>query len=185
MDSLSVGPTKSETEAVKGWVVYLLLVEPTSCLIFTYKERNSSSHPLKHDKSSWSTIFKLLQYLQLISALHPTGNHEFWYCSRSRLLNNNSKTIRNSQDAWEMGKYDKKKLITNVHSGPKRTQGVAPWPKPMRMLLSLCCSYLRSVVWWRGVSPEILATIELLSLGLLGGTMISLWRPRSLETCMT
>jgi hypothetical protein len=108
MDSLSVGLMKSETETVKGWAVYLLLLKPTSCLIFTYKERNSSSHPLKHDKSSWSTIFKLLQHLQLISALHPTGNHEFWYCSRSRLLNNSSKTIGNSQDAWKIGKWDKK-----------------------------------------------------------------------------
>jgi hypothetical protein len=104
MDSLSVGPTKSETEIVKGWAVYLLLVEPTSCLIFTNKERNSSFHPLKRDKSSRSTIFKLLQHLQLISALHPTGNHEFWYCSRNRLLNNSSKTIGNSQDASEIGK---------------------------------------------------------------------------------
>jgi hypothetical protein len=140
MDSLSVGPTKSETEAVKGWAAYLLLVEPTSCLIFTNKERNSSLHPLKHDKSSRSTIFKLLQHLQLISALHPTGNYKFWYYSRSRLLNNCSKTIRNSQDAWEMGKCDKKKPITHVHFGPKKTQGIAPQPKLVRMLLSLCGS---------------------------------------------
>jgi hypothetical protein len=146
MDSLSIGPTKSETEAVKGWAVYLLLVEPTSCLILTNKERNSSFHPLKRDKSSWSTIFKLLQHLQLISALHPTGNHEFWYCSRSRLLHNSSKTMGNSQDTWEMGKYDEKPM-TYVHSGPKRTQGAAPRPRPVRVLLSLCGSDLRSVVW--------------------------------------
>ena len=82
-----------------------------------------------------------------------------------------------------MGKCDKKP-ITHVHSGPKRTQGVAPRPRPLKVLLSLCGSDLRSVVWWRGVSLEILATIELLSLGLLGGTMISLWEPRSVKTCM-
>ena len=69
-------------------------------------------------------------------------------------------------------------------SVPKRTQGVAPQPRPMKVLLSLCDSDLRSVIWWRGVSPEILATIELLSLGLLGGTMISLWKLKSIETCM-
>ena len=183
MDSLSIGPTKSETEAVKGWAVYLLLVEPISCLILTNKERNSSFHPLKRDKSSWSTIFKLLQHFQLISALHPTGNHEFWYCSHSRLLHNNSKTMGNSQDTWEMGKYDEKPM-TYVYSGPKGTQGVAPRPRPVRVLLSLCGSDLRSVVWWRGVSHEILATIELLSPGLLGGTVTSLWKPRSVETCI-
>jgi hypothetical protein len=50
-----------------------------------------------------------------------------------------------------------KKPMTHVHSSPKRTQGVASWPKPVRVLLSLCGSDLRSVVWWRGVSSEILA----------------------------
>ena len=49
----------------------------------------------------------------------------------------------------------KKKPTTHAHSGPKRIQGVAPRLRPVRMLLSLYCSYLRSVVWWRGVSPEI------------------------------
>jgi hypothetical protein len=98
-------------------------------------------------------------------------------------MHDSSKITRNSQDAWEMGKCDEQP-ITHAHSGPKRTQGVAPWPRLVRMLLSLCCSDLRSVVWWRGVSPEILATIELLSLGLLGGTMIGLWEPRSMKTCM-
>ena len=74
--------------------------------------------------------------------------------------------------------------MTHVHSGPKRTQGVAPRPRSVRVLLSLCGSDLRSVIWWRGVSPEVLVTIELLSLGLLGGTMISLWKQGSIETCM-
>jgi hypothetical protein len=174
---------KLETKADKKWAVYLLWVEPTSCLILLKKRGTAAYHPLKRDKSSWSTIFKLLQHLQLISALHSTGNHEFWYCSRSRLLHNSSKTIGSSQDALEMGKCDKK-ATTHAHSSPKRTQGVAPQPRPVRMLLSLCCSDLRSVVWWKGMSPKILATIELLSLGLLGGTMIGLWKPKSLETCI-
>ena len=126
----------------------------TSCLIFINKERNNSFHPFKRDKSSWSTIFKLLQHLQLISALHLTGNHEFWCCSRNRLLNNSLKTIGSSHDASELGRCDKK-THDHVHSGPKRTQGVAPRPRPMKVLLSLCGSDLRSVVWWRGVSPEI------------------------------
>ena len=61
-----------------------------------------------------------------------------------------------------------KKSIIHAHSGPKKTQGVTPRPRPVRMLLSLCCFDLRNVVWWREVSPEILVTIELLSLDLLG-----------------
>ena len=174
---------KLETEANKEWAVYLLLVEPTSCLILLKKRGAEAYHLLQRDKSSWFTIFKLLKHLQLISALHPTGNHEFWYCSRSRLIHDSSKTTRNNQDAWEMGKCDEQP-ITHAHSGPKRAQGVAPRPRPVRMLLSLYCSDLRSVVWWRGVSPEILATIELLSLGLLGGTMIGLWKLKSYETCI-
>jgi hypothetical protein len=97
---------KSETEADKEWAAYLLLVEPTSCLILLKKRRTAAYHLLQRDKSSWSTIFKLLKHLQLISTLHPTGNHEFWYCSRSRLLHNSLKTIGSSQDAGEMGKCD-------------------------------------------------------------------------------
>ena len=81
-----------------------------------------------------------------------------------------------------MGKYDEKPM-TYVYSGPKRTQGAAPRPRPVRVF-SLCGSDLRSVVWWRGVSHKILATIELLSPGLLGGTVTGLWKPRSVETCI-
>jgi hypothetical protein len=39
-------------------------------------------------------------------------------------MHNSSKTIGNSQDAWEMGR--KKKTITHAHFGPKKTQEVAP-----------------------------------------------------------
>ena len=93
------------------------------------------------------------------------------------------KTIGNSQDTWELGKCDKNPwpMIILV---PKRTQGVAPRPRLVRVLLSLCGSDLRSVVWWRGVSPKILATIKLLSPGLLGGIVTGLWKPRSIGTCM-
>ena len=76
------------------------------------------------------------------------------------------------------------KSLKTVISVSKRTQGVAPRPKPVRVLLSLCGLDLRSVVWWRGVSPKILATIKLLSPGLLGDTVTSLWKLRSIETCM-
>ncbi len=69
-------------------------------------------------------------------------------------------------------------------SVPKRTQGVAPRPRPVRVLLPLCGLDLRNVVWWRGVSPKILITIKLLSPGLLGGTVANLWKSKSIETCM-
>jgi hypothetical protein len=42
--SLSIGPTKSETEAVKVWVTYLLLVEPTPCLILL--KRKEQQHAI-------------------------------------------------------------------------------------------------------------------------------------------
>ena len=72
-----------------------------------------------------------------------------------------------------MGKYDENPM-TYVYFSPKRTQGVAPRPGPVRVLLSLCGSDLRSVIWLREVSPKILATIKLLSLGLLGDTVTTL-----------
>ena len=178
-----MGPIKLENEAVKGWAQCLLQVEPTSCHIFTNKERNSNSSSPQTCQRQLVFHSKLLQHFQLISTFHFTRNYRFWYCSRSRLLNKSSKTIGNSQDTWELGKYDKKPM-THVHFSPKRTQGVAPRPRLVRVLLSLCGSDLRSVVWWRGVSPEILATIKLLSPGLLGGTVTGLWNPRSIETCM-
>ena len=193
MDSLSVDPTKSENEAVKGWALCLLQVEPTSCHIFTNKERNSNfpspqtcqrqqlfhfkllqhlqliltlhftgnhgfwystcssylSTRTRGSQPSSSSLSKLLQHYQLTMTLYLTGNHGFWYCSRSKLLNNNSKTIGKGQDTWEMKKYDKKPM-THVHFNSKRTQGVAPRPRPVRVLLSLCGSDLRSVVLWRG-----------------------------------
>ena len=74
--------------------------------------------------------------------------------------------------------------MTHVHFSPKRTQGVAPRPRPVRILLPLCCSDFRSVVWWRGVSPKTLVTLKLLSPGLLGGVVASLWEPKSIEACM-
>jgi hypothetical protein len=42
---------------------------------------------------------KLLKHPQLIPALHSIENHEFWYCSRSRLLHNSSKNY------WQLPKY--------------------------------------------------------------------------------
>jgi hypothetical protein len=78
------------------------------------KRRTATCHPLQRDKSNRDTIFKLLNYFQLISALYHTGNHEYWYCSHSRLMHNNSKTTGSNQDAWEMRKYDGKPIIMPI-----------------------------------------------------------------------
>ena len=111
--SLSVGPTKSETEVDKGWATYLL-VEPTPCPILLKKRRTTASHLLQRDKSNQEAIFKLFKHLQLIPALHSTGNNEFWYCSRSRLMHNSSKTTGSNQDILEMEKYDGRPITMSI-----------------------------------------------------------------------
>ena len=90
------------TEADKERAAYLLLVEPTLCPILLKKRKAAADHPLQRDKSNQDTIFKLLQAALGHSSLHPTGNHEFWYCSHSRFLHNSSKTTGSNQNAWEM-----------------------------------------------------------------------------------
>uniref|UniRef100_A0A2N9HP72 Uncharacterized protein n=1 Tax=Fagus sylvatica TaxID=28930 RepID=A0A2N9HP72_FAGSY len=59
-------------------------------------------------------FFKLLKTLQLIPALHFTGSHDFWYCSRSRFLHNSSNTTGSNQNAWEMKKYDGKPIAMPI-----------------------------------------------------------------------
>uniref|UniRef100_A0A2N9HZY2 Reverse transcriptase Ty1/copia-type domain-containing protein n=1 Tax=Fagus sylvatica TaxID=28930 RepID=A0A2N9HZY2_FAGSY len=76
--------------------------------------RQQQGHLLQCDKSSQPTIFKLLKPLQLIPALHSTGNHDFWYCSRSRLLYNSSKITGSNQNAWEMKKHDGKPITMPI-----------------------------------------------------------------------
>jgi hypothetical protein len=97
---------KAETGADREWAACLLLVEPTPYLILLEKRGMAACHLLQRDKSNQDTIFKLFKHLQLTSALYHTGNHEFWYCSRSRLMHNSSKTTGSNQDTLEMKKYD-------------------------------------------------------------------------------
>uniref|UniRef100_A0A2N9HMF5 Uncharacterized protein n=2 Tax=Fagus sylvatica TaxID=28930 RepID=A0A2N9HMF5_FAGSY len=59
-------------------------------------------------------FFKLLKTPQLIPALHFTGSHDFWYCSRSRFLHNSSNTTGSNQNAWEMKKYDGKPIAMPI-----------------------------------------------------------------------
>ena len=122
---------KSETEADKEWVVYLLLVEPTSCLISLIKRGTVASILSNMTRAAGLPFFKLLQHFQLTSALHLTENHEFWYCSRSRFLHNSSETTGSNQNAWEMEKHDGG-LIIHAHSSPKKDSGSSshgpdPW----------------------------------------------------------
>jgi hypothetical protein len=135
--SLSVGPTKSETEAVKVWVTYLLLAEPTPCPILLKKRRTTASHLLQRDKSNQNAIFKLFKPLQLIPALHSTGNNEFWYCSCSRLMHNSSKTTGSNQNILEMKKYDGRPITMSIPV-QKGLREQLPRPRPVRKLLSLC-----------------------------------------------
>ena len=81
----------------KRWAAYLL-VEPMPCPILLKKRRATASHLLQRDKSNQDAIFKLFRHLQLIPALHSTGNNEFWYCSHSRLMHNSSKTTGSKED---------------------------------------------------------------------------------------
>jgi hypothetical protein len=59
-------------------------------------------------------FFKLHKLPQSIPALHFTGSHDFWYCSRSRFLHNSSNTTGSNQNAWEMKKYDGKPITMPI-----------------------------------------------------------------------
>jgi hypothetical protein len=132
-----VGPIKAETEADREWAAYLLLVEPTPYLILLKKRGMAACHLLQRDKSNQDVIFKLFKHLQLIPAFHSTGNNEFWYCSRSRLMHNSSKTTGSNQDTLEMKKYDGRPITMSIPV-QKGLREQLPRPRPVRKLLSLC-----------------------------------------------
>jgi hypothetical protein len=72
-DSQPVGPMKSKTEAdcISAGGAHAMSY-------FTKKRRRTTaSHLLQRDKSNQDAIFKLFKHLQLIPALHSTGNNEF------------------------------------------------------------------------------------------------------------
>ena len=81
---------------------------------FTKKRRTTACHLFQRDKSNQDAIFKLFKHLQLIPALHSTGNNEFWYCSRNRLMHNNSKITGSNQDILEMKKYDGRPITMSI-----------------------------------------------------------------------
>uniref|UniRef100_A0A2N9FE69 Uncharacterized protein n=1 Tax=Fagus sylvatica TaxID=28930 RepID=A0A2N9FE69_FAGSY len=65
----------------------------------------------------------MLDPVLLIPALHSTGNNEFWYCSRSRFMHNNSKTTGSNQDILEMKKYDGRPITMSIPGSQFRDLG--------------------------------------------------------------
>jgi hypothetical protein len=110
--SQTVGPTKSEAKLTKDGLC--ICCGAHAMHHFTKKEKSNSSHLLQRDKSNQNTIFKSFKHHQLIPALHSTGNHEFWYCSRSRLVHNSSKTTGSNQNMLEMKKHGGKLMAMSI-----------------------------------------------------------------------
>ena len=61
MNSLSVGPIKSENAVVNGWAQCLLQVESTLCHLFTNKEENSKFPSLHTYQRQLVFLLKPLQ----------------------------------------------------------------------------------------------------------------------------
>ena len=133
-NSSSVGPMKSETEAD-----CISATGGAHVLSDFTKKKGEQQHAIFSNvtRATETPFSNYSKHLQLISALHITGNHEFWYCSRSRLLHNSSKTTGSNQNAWEMGKCDRKPITMPIPI-PKGLREYLPQPRPVRKLLSLC-----------------------------------------------
>ena len=187
LDSLSVGP-KGQNHQLSAYGLKVCYQWDLPYVIFSSLKRRIVNFYLstrtRGNQPSSLSLSKLPQHHQLTMVLYLTKNHGIWYCTCGRLIG------KSSMDHWaqprDMG-IGKTwwKPMTHVHFSPKRIQGVAPWPRHVRVLLPLYCWDFRSVVWWREMSPKTLVTMKLLSLGLLGGMVASLWKPKSIEACMT
>ena len=93
-------------------------MEPTPCTILLKKRRATAPIFSNVTRATKDAIFKIFKPLQLIPALHSTGNNKFWYCSRSRFMHNSLKTTGSNQDILGMKKYDER-LITMSIPVPK------------------------------------------------------------------
>jgi hypothetical protein len=111
--SQPMGLTKSEAKLTKDGL-HICWWSPRHVLFLLKKEKNNSSHLLQHDKSNQDAIFELFKPLQLVPALHPTGNNEFWYCSRSRFMHNSSKATGSNQNILEMKKHDGRPITMSI-----------------------------------------------------------------------
>ena len=93
------------------------------------------------------SLFKSFYYHQLIIALYLTRNHGFRHCAYGRPLSNNS--IDHWVQLRHMGTWKTGcKPTTHAHFSLKRTQEVAPRPRPMRVLLPSIVETLG--VWCKG-----------------------------------
>jgi hypothetical protein len=75
-----------------------------------------------------------------------------------------------------MKKHDER-THNHAHSGPKGTQGVAPTAQTREEATLLMLIRLEECGLVEGSQFRDLGSHELLSLGLLGGTMMGLWIP--------
>uniref|UniRef100_A0A2N9ETJ0 Uncharacterized protein n=1 Tax=Fagus sylvatica TaxID=28930 RepID=A0A2N9ETJ0_FAGSY len=144
------------------------------------RRKTAANHPLQRDKSNQPTIFKLLKTLQLIPALHFIGSHDSWYCSRSRFLHNSSKITGSNQNAWEVKKYYREPTTTFIPV-PKGTQGVAPTAQTREEATLLMLTRLEECGLVEGSQFRDLGGHGLLSLSLLGGSMMGSWVPRHMR----
>ena len=180
--SLSVGPTKSETEVVKVWVTYLLLVEPTPCLISLKREEQqhaifsnvtrAAGLPFSNYSSiSNSSQLSIPQEIMSSGTVHATD-----LCiTAQRLL-----AATKMHGKWEIWW----KTHNHAHPGSKRTQGVTPTAQTREKATLLMLIWLEKCGLVEGSESRGFGNHELLSLGLLGGMMMSLWKPKSHETCI-
>ena len=156
LDSLSVGPKglKYQLAAYKLNVCYKW--SPPYVIFSPLKRRTVNSYlstRARGNQPSSSSLSKLLQRYQLTIALYLIGNHGFWYCTCGKLSGNSSMDHWTHPRHMRIGKIWWKSM-THVHFSPKRTQGVAPRPRLVRVLLPLCCWDFRSVVWTEGSESQ-------------------------------
>ena len=81
---------------------------------FTKKEKNSSMPSSLTGQEQLVNYFQTIQVSLAHLSPYLTENHEFWYCSRSRLMHNSSKTTGSNQDVWEMGKCNGKPITIPI-----------------------------------------------------------------------
>ena len=162
------------TQADKRGVACLLLAEPILCPILLKKRKTTAgpSSPTWQEQSTHH--FQITQVPTAHFSFSFTGNNEFWYCSRSRFLHNSSKITGSNQSAWEMKKHDGETITMSIPV-PKGTQGVAPTAQTREEATLLMLTWLEECGLVEGSQFRDLSTHELLSLSLLGGTMMGLW----------
>ena len=143
---------------------------------FTKKEKSNSSHLLQHDKSSQRGHFQIIQTPPTHS--NSTLHRKQWVL----VLFTQQTCAQQLKDCWQQPRHvgNKKawwKANGHVHSSPKRTQGVAPTAQTREEATLLMLIWLEECGLVEGSQFQDLGNHGLLSLGLLGDTVTSLWKP--------